>query len=843
MDSRVESDRTPVLGENGDSLRITNEGSLDNEGINGHISYDIDTSSTCFPRSRSAHAYSFSGSWRSNSDVDMRPVLRRASSMNGSLDASLSMSLDGHIISAGIDEESIFQAVVFIEDAYNYRSINHKVSPEELRLYRWYRSRGVNVVRMLVITLLHLLAFVEYPSSLTWTSDPRYRHERVGLPCWLTQSTELLCLLLLLLDNIIRIYLMGVNYFIQHKWDMLSMIIIIISFADWCVSFGMGCKEFIRFRRILRPYFLLQNSSLMKKIVRCLRRTMPEVISVLMLMLFHLYIFTLLGMLIFPEFIVKPKSNSTMPHTNDQDKEGSTYFKSLLDSFISLLVLLTTANNPDVTIPAYSRNRLAALFFILYLIIGLYFFMNVLLAVIYNQFRGYFLSSLQSSLRRRRLGVRAAFEVLQSKIPRAEHIGHGLEVGMGSGLIRSIITRCNLPKYIRTALLDELDKSQNEIFSATEFQTLFRTMDKDIVHKEKAAVRWFVHPNLRKIQRVILHNYFTYFGMVVVTANLLVISVELSLKKDTSLYEKHSMLRLFNFAFVIYYLIEQLLKLWANGWARYISEAGNVFDAVISLSLMTGEIVLSAVNESPFYQEHGASLVNGEPIIWNIIRMINILIMVRMFKILPYIQSMNLVASVLLDLLKNMKAFLGISVVCFYAFAIFGIELFHGTIKYEASMVNQTFECGSYEQLEYWANNFDDFYASIVVLWDVMVVNNWMVFLYVFERKTTPWSYLYFIAWWLLSVIIVLNLFTALIMENFIMKWDRRDQLSGVSYDSLTVPVHLNTVHSMFKDLLQEPADSELLESLMGHHYLRVSGRDEDEMRSYSRQDISEIID
>ncbi|GFS23795.1 two pore calcium channel protein 2, partial [Elysia marginata] len=159
---------------------------------------------------------------------------------------------------------------------------------------------------------------------------------------------------------------------------------------------------------------------------------------------------------------------------------------------------------------------------------------------------------------------------------------------------------------------------------------------------------------------------------------------------------------------------------------------------------------------------------------------------------------MNLVASVLLDLIKNMKAFLGISVVCFYAFAVLGIELFHGTITYDASMSNKTFECGSYEQLEYWANNFDDFYAAIVVLWDVMVVNNWMVFLYVFERKTTSWSYLYFIAWWLLAVIIVLNLFTALIMENFIMKWDRRDQLSGVAYDSLTVPVHLNTVHSMF---------------------------------------------
>ncbi|GFR61327.1 two pore calcium channel protein 2-like [Elysia marginata] len=58
------------------------------------------------------------------------------------------------------------------------------------------------------------------------------------------------------------------------------------------------------------------------------------------------------------------------------------------------------------------------------------------------------------------------------------------------------------------------------------------------------------------------------------------------------------------------------------------------------------------------------------------------------------------------------------------------------------------------------------------------------------------------------------------------MKWDRRDQLSGVAYDSLTVPVHLNTVHSMFKDLLQEPAESELLESLNEHHYLRVMGRE-----------------
>ncbi|GFO33359.1 two-pore calcium channel 2 [Plakobranchus ocellatus] len=400
--------------------------------------------------------------------------------------------------------------------------------------------------------------------------------------------------------------------------------------------------------------------------------------------------------------------------------------------------------------------------------------------------------------------------------------------GIGSGLMRSIIERCSLHKYIKSTLLEELKKNEGEIFTATKFQRFFSAMDRDIVHKPKAAVRWFGHPKLRRIQRVFLHKYFTYFGMLVAASNLLVISVELDLKRDSSLYEKHSMLRVLNFIFVVYYLLEQLVRLWANGWARYITDPSNVFDAVVTVALIAGEIVTTAINGTPFYSKTDASILHRRPIVWNVIRIINILIMVRMFKMVPIVRSMNLVASVLLDLIKNMRSFLGISVVCFYAFAMLGMELFHGAIEYSPKMSNQTYDCGTYEQLEYWANNFDDFYASVVVLWDVMVVNNWQVFLYVFARKTSPWSYLFFIAWWLLSVVIVLNLFTAIIMENFIMKWDRRHQLSASSFDCVTVPVHLNTVHSMFKDLLEEPADSELLAALKDHHYLRVRSWEEE---------------
>ena len=70
-----------------------------------------------------------------------------------------------------------------------------------------------------------------------------------------------------------------------------------------------------------------------------------------------------------------------------QNIEGFIYFDSLQDSYYNMLVLLTTANFPDVMLPAYESKYGYCAFFIIYLIIGVYFLLNLMLANVFANFK------------------------------------------------------------------------------------------------------------------------------------------------------------------------------------------------------------------------------------------------------------------------------------------------------------------------------------------------------------------------------------------------------------------------------------------------------------------------
>ncbi|XP_040896456.1 two pore calcium channel protein 2 [Toxotes jaculatrix] len=744
---------------------------------------------------------------RSDSEHEGVPGRRRMSySVSGE-----SCSLAGD---TGDEDLYIQQAVVFIEDAIQYRSINHRVDTSSLRLYRWYYSRIGQWGLGLTIAVVLLLAFVERPSSLSVSSDPRHRSPPWQPPCGFTESIEMVCLIIFTLDLAVKSYLIGWEEFRKSKWLISYTVVISVSIIDWVLSVSMVCNEKLRVRRLLRPFFLLQNSSLMKKTLKCIKRTLPEIASVILLLALHLCLFTMIGMLLFPK-TEDPKKNG----------EWQLHFRDLPNSLTSLLVLLTTANNPDVMIPAYSQNRGYALFFVAFSVIGTYCLMNLLTAIIYNQFRGYLLMSVQTSIIRRRLGIRAAFQVLSCQGARRAN-----EERVRVDAVLEVMSRVKMKSYYRAAITTEVRQYADVGYMGREqFQKIFEELDKDRI-KEHPPLPHYNSPVLQRLQVLFCHYYLTILGNALALANVMCICTFLVLNSEKSVSERDNyILEIINLCFILYYLFEMCVKIFAFGWRGYLSYRNNVFDGFLTILLLALEITIYANYRLPYSQWDPSS--QGIASLWEMVRLVNLLIVFRVLRIIPDIKLMALVASTLLDLLKNLRAFAGILVVVYYVFAVFGIWLFEGAIKpppemsilSNTSMENITsnfsMECGTYEQLGYWPNNFDDFAASIILLYDVMIVNNWQAFMDAYTRYTTEWSKVYFVCWWLTSSVMWVNLFVALILENFIYKWDRSHSCSVSEVEKIR---YETSVQLIFKEQIQEPTEEELLCQLHQHPHLHL---------------------
>ncbi|XP_059180037.1 two pore channel protein 2 [Centropristis striata] len=715
---------------------------------------------------------------------------------------------------SGDEDLYIQQAVVFIEDAIQYRSINHRVDARSLRLYRWYYSRIWQWGFGLTIAVVLLLAFVERPSSLSLSSDPRYRSKPWEPPCGFTESIEIVCLLIFTLDLAVKSYLIGWEEFRKNKWLIGYTVVLSVSVIDWVLSVSMLCDEKLRVRRLLRPFFLLQNSSLMKKTLKCIKRTLPEIASVILLLALHLCLFTMIGMLLFAKS-EDPKKNG----------EWLLHFRNLPNSLTSLLVLLTTANNPDVMIPAYSLNRGYSIFFVMFSVIGTYCLMNLLTAIIYNQFRGYLLLSVQTSIIRRRLGIRAAFQVLS-----CQGAQEAAEECVRVELVLKVMSRVQMKNYYREAITTEaLQFADAGTMDRDQFRKIFDELDKDRI-KEHPPLPQYNSPVLQRLQLVFSHYYLTILGNVVALANVLCICTVLVINSEKSTAERDNYtLELINLCFILYYLFEMGVKIFALGCKGYLSYRNNVFDGFLTILLLVLQITIYITYRLPYSQWEPSS--HGVMSLWEMVRLINMLIVFRFLRIIPDIKLMALVASTLLDLLKNLRAFAGILVVVYYVFAVFGIWLFEGAIKPPPEMSglsnttmenitsNYSMECGSYEQLNYWPNNFDDFGASIILLYDVMVVNNWQAFMDAYSRHTTEWSKIYFVCWWLTSSVMWVNLFVALILENFIYRWDRSHSCSVTDVERIR---YQTSVQLMFREQIKEPTEEELLCQLHQHPHLHL---------------------
>ena len=701
-------------------------------------------------------------------------------------------------------ETSIIQSAAFIEDGIHHRSIHHKIDPTSLKIYRIYYSRPVRWLLGFVIFINLMLSFFEYPSSMSLSSDYRFRDITWHWPepgCGVTEGIEIVCLLVFLVDCYAKFYLLGWQRFVRRPWFVLYAVMVIISFVDIIVSlsfcehrgsFPISLGYTLRIRRFFRPLFFIISSSIMKKFAKAAVKTLPQIFTVLFLLALHIYVFAMFGLLVFPQepqpingtnemgytpsghIVPFENTSSSSPITNYshyEHLESQKYFKNIFDALTSLLVLLTTDNHPDVMIPIYQFNRFSSLYFILFLGLGAFIILNLLIAVTYNQFRGFFLKSLTSSWRRRRVAFQAAFTILANETRKFRRPSSNELPVVSRDLVRRLLRKMHLSSKKISLMFTKLETTGTGTVNWQQFRDIFDAAQdlhetRDPSNESESEYYTTFRP-CHWFQLGIRHRFFNYFTYVISVINVLLVTIELEIAYDESFTRADSRLAYYNLFFVIYYTIEQVLKLIGYGCRRYIKSIGNWYEGLVTCALLFLEFLVLILFDSP---KHSHNPLVDIYYLNIIVRLMNIFIVLRLLRILVQVSYLRLLTSTMVDLIWNVRGFFGIIIVVYYLFAFLGMELFD-----DVDGPSQGCDpAPDYDKLLYFGNNFHDFASSLVTLWDVMVVNNWFIFLDKFacDSRFGKWAKLYFIAWWLVSAIICMNLFISLVLEIFLIKWE-----------------------------------------------------------------------
>ncbi|CAF1473352.1 unnamed protein product [Adineta steineri] len=696
--------------------------------------------------------------------------------------------------------------------AVNYQSIVHKVTKFYLLVYRWFSSSLIRNMHRIALTINLCLALFEWPSSFSITSDVRDKPDRIVFPYLLLMIIEGLTLIWFFVYICTKISCLGIKHARKRFWLIAFLIVTIYSLCEWfaMIAFISYTYQGIRVRRILRPLFMIESSQLMKKALKAVQKDLLTIIACIAMALAHILFFAIMAMFLFPRSETR------------KDSQGSTYFGSLHDSVFQLLVLYSTANNPDVMTPAYSDNRLNVLFFIIFVIIGIYWIQNIITAVVYRAFRGYFLNSIINSQLRRRLAIRASFEVLKRRTSN----GGSIEIRdtVPISIVKTIVQSASMSTWHCDRISQRLNELETEIdtIDFDQYSKIMQLLDLNPKLVAEIEIQTLGENLIDRFKAVGRSKIFDSIGTLLALLSVLFTTIEVSNRHLHSKYEElvqHTLLIAFiNFSFTIYFVLEIMMKAWSFGPDKYFrSSSAHILEAGVALTCFILQIIHMAIDGSPVISESDLDLTPKQiPFLtlWEAIKACNMLFIYRLIRFLPASKNIQIIVGTVIDEIRNGGAFFGVLFSFYYAYSILGMELFGGTLDNLYLRQNQTniTICGTFEQLEYWPNGFDDFFSSIVTLYNIMIVNQWFVFVNAFRDATnTKWSELYFIFWYLFVTNIGLNICLALSGDIHDAKKKRADD-----HEELIV----SNMFDIYRSQLKEPPAEIIIQQLNAHPYI-----------------------
>ena len=632
-------------------------------------------------------------------------------------------------------------SAVYLDDALTHRNMPFAPTRDGVRMYGLYKKP---VFQYLLFTFFLVdvgLAFFEEPARDGWL-----------LPYWASMILELCCIAYfvgrmfheLLISESARTFWKDTKHITSAIIIALSLVDIVIYFAMRETSQSSEESSAVRWSRPLRPFLVVNfpEARQIRRAFRNIRRTIPDLANVLVLFLASVALFSLMAVKLFQKRDFQKVHNA--------EKTG--YFKNFFDSYWDLFVLVTTANSPDIIMPSYDSNSAYVFFFLAFLIVNLYLFMRVFLAVVYNSYKNSLKSEVREAVEQKRRLLSKSFELLRD--PEAG----GITKSSFFQLMH--LTRPEKKHHFWDVAWTILDEDEAGRLTAAQFANVLDLMHMRVVNvKDKRTMveRWFPEAYnsaaSRWLIRCVRHIYFRYLFDFIIFLNAIFIAFDLDGGEPF---------------FLTLFTLEIVLKLYAFGFQAFVRKMWNVFDVVVVGSALIITIVLAALD-----QTHHTSEVALD--------FLMVLRVIRIFKIFHTVTRFRIVINTILHILPSMATYGGVLLVFYYFFAIIGMELFANKIKYygysDTLLPGQQY-CGNYRLQEsefyknhYCKNNFNDLFSSLVTLFWLMVVNQWHVITEGHVLVTSSLARLYFFIFHFVCVTVILNIFSAFVIEAFILEF------------------------------------------------------------------------
>ncbi|XP_077986579.1 voltage-dependent calcium channel type A subunit alpha-1-like isoform X3 [Glandiceps talaboti] len=254
-----------------------------------------------------------------------------------------------------------------------------------------------------------------------------------------------------------------------------------------------------------------------------------------------------------------------------------------------------------------------------------------------------------------------------------------------------------------------------------------------------------------RIWQLVVSTYFEYFIMSLIAMN----TVILMMKFYKQTVEYTNALKYMNIGFTVLFTIECILKMLAFGLRNYFRAGWNVFDFITVVGSITDVLV----------SEFGADSVKNSFINLSFLRLFRA---ARLIKLLRQGYTIRILLWTFVQSFKALPYVCLLIAMLFFIYAIIGMQMFGAIALDDETFINRH-------------NNFQDFLQSTLLLFRCATGEAWQEIMmdcrsgrvcaettgYPEYSCGSDFTYFYFVTFVFLMAFLMLNLFVAVIMDNF----------------------------------------------------------------------------